>query len=218
MIMAVGFTLVTTMMPYYVKYELGMESQTSVIMVLMLVTLGAFLVPCAKVCDRIGKARTYALGLSIAASALLLAFFLPAGSSPLIYIISVSAGLGFSAQWVCPHSMMPDVIEYDELLTGERREGIFYGVWSMSGKISGAFATALSGWVLDLCGYAENQPQNTATLMGIRVLFALLTAAFLLMELSRSEPRIPPPLRWGMNRRSFRPHNKTYFAGSIYYR
>ena len=181
MIMAVGFTLVTTMMPYYLKYQLNMEAQTSIIMVLMLVTLGVCLVPCAKICDRIGKAKTYALGISIAAAALIVAFFLPAGQSPLIYGIAVVAGLGFSAQWVCPHAMMPDVIEYDEMLTGERREGIFYGVWSMSGKISGAFATALSGWVLEWCGYAENAAQTPATLMGIRVLFALLTALFLLI-------------------------------------
>jgi len=180
MTMAIGFTLVTTMMPYFIKYQLGMEAQQGLVMVIMLVTLGLTLIPCAKVCDRIGKAKTYALGITIAAGAMIIAFFLPAGQSPLIYVIAVLSGIGFSAQWVCPHSMMPDVIEYDELLTGERREGIFFGVWSMSGKISGSLATALCGWVLEWCGYRENAVQTAAALLGIRTLFALLTAVMLL--------------------------------------
>lgn len=174
MIMSVGFTLVTTMMPYFVKYQLVMESQTSLIMIIMLLTLGLCLVPCSKACDRIGKAKTYALGMGIASTALLVAFFLPQRQTLFIYAIAVLAGLGFSAQWICPHAMIPDVIEYDELLTGERREGIFYGVWSLSGKISGAFAMALSGWVLEWCGYVENVEQTQTALAGIRVLFALL--------------------------------------------
>ena len=78
--------------------------------------LAIFLVPCGLLSNKIGKAKTYAVGLAIASVALIIGFFLPNGPGITIYILAAIVGLGFSAQWVCPHSMMPDVIEYDEEL------------------------------------------------------------------------------------------------------
>ncbi len=179
--MSVGFTLVTTMLAYFIKYQVTMEAQSAVIMLLMLGTLAIFLVPCKKVADRIGKAKTYALGITIACLALITAFFLPHGTSTVIFGIAVVAGLGFSSQWVCPHSMMPDVIEYDQLLTGERREGVYYGVWNMVGKATGAFGSAVCGWGLKIFGYVEGTEQTATSLFGIRLMFAVLPAVLLLV-------------------------------------
>ncbi|MFA5006304.1 MAG: glycoside-pentoside-hexuronide (GPH):cation symporter [Candidatus Izemoplasmatales bacterium] len=180
-IMSVAFMLVTTMMAYYIKYQIAMESSTSLIMLLMLGTLALCLVPCKMVADRIGKAKTYALGIGIASVALLIAFFLPPVASMIIYAIAVVAGLGFSAQWVCPHSMMPDVIEYDELMTGERREGVYYGVWGMVGKITGALGAAICGWGLKIFGYVDNVAQTETSLLGIRLMFSVMPAILLLV-------------------------------------
>lgn len=179
MIMSTAFTLVTTMLPYYLIYQLDMASMQSIVMVLMLGTLALFLIPCAKVASRLGKAKTYALGLAIACTALVASFFLPYGQGQAIYIIAFVAGAGFSSQWVCPHSMMPDVIEYDELATGERREGIYYGMNGMAGKITGALGSAICGWGLKLSGYAEGAKQTAGALFGIRTMFALLPALLL---------------------------------------
>jgi GPH family glycoside/pentoside/hexuronide:cation symporter len=181
MIMSVAFTVVTTMLPYYVIYQVQMEPMESIIMMLMLVTLVIFLTPCKVVADKIGKSKTYALGLVIACAALILAFFLPHRSTMLIYFVAVVAGLGFSSQWVCPHSMMPDVIEYDELATGERREGVFYGIWAMTGKVTSALGIAMCGWGLKWSGYVQNADQTTKSLFGIRLLFAIVPAVLLLI-------------------------------------
>lgn len=179
-IMSTAFTLVTTMLPYFLIYQLDMGSTQTLVMLLMLGTLAICLVPCSKVSGKIGKAKTYALGIGIACAALIVAFFLPAGAAA-IYAVAAVAGLGFSSQWVCPHSMIPDCIEYDELATGERREGIYYGMNAMAGKVTGALGSAICGWGLSLTGYVENAAQTATALMGIRVMFALLPAALLLI-------------------------------------
>jgi len=181
MFMSTAFTLVTTMLPYYLVYQMDMGATQSIVMLLMLGTLAIFLVPCSKVSSRLGKAKTYALGLVIACSALIVAFFLPGTARTLMFAVAVVAGIGFSSQWVCPHSMMPDVIEYDELLTGERREGIYYGMNGMVGKITGSLGSAICGWGLKLTGYVENAVQTPQALMGIRVMFALMPAVLLLI-------------------------------------
>lgn len=180
-IMSTAFTLVTTMLPYYLIYQMDMGATQSLVMLLMLVTLAVCLVPCSKVSGHIGKAKTYALGIGIACVALIVAFFLPTGAGIPMYLVAAVAGLGFSSQWVCPHSMIPDVIEYDELATGERREGIYYGMNSMSGKVTGALGSAICGWGLKICGYVENAAQTSQALFGIRIMFALLPAVLLLV-------------------------------------
>ena len=181
MIMSTAFTVVTAMLPYFVIYQINMESQMSLIMMLMLVTLAVFLVPCQKVVNKIGKNKAYALGLVIACAGLLSSFFLPNSTTPLIYAIAFVAGLGFSSQWVCPHSMLPDVVEYDELSTCERREGIFYGMWGMTGKVTGALGVAICGWGLKLFGYVEGVQQTATSLLGIRLMFSVLPAVLLLI-------------------------------------
>jgi GPH family glycoside/pentoside/hexuronide:cation symporter len=185
-IMSISFTMVTTMLNYYIAHQVHMEESGLLVMLAMMGTLAVFLVPCGILSGKIGKANTYALGLSIASAALIGVFLLPKGPTPLVFILAAIAGLGFSAQWVCPHSMIPDVIEYDELMTGERREGVYYGVHATSGKITGALASAACGWGLELGGYIDNLEQASAgqpdgAVLAIRIMFALVPAVFLLI-------------------------------------
>jgi len=179
-IMSVAFTLVTTILPYFIIYPMGMEDSLSLIMILLLGTLGLFLVPCKAVADRIGKGKTYALGIGIASVALLAASFLPASVATAVYAVAIIAGIGFSSQWICPHSMLPDVVEYDELLSGQRREGLHYGMWGMVCKVTSALAMAISGWGLELFGYVEDADvQSGPAMLGIRILFSALPVLLL---------------------------------------
>ena len=181
MIMSTAFTMVTTMMPYYMIYQLRMADAQTLIMVLMMGTLALCLVPCSMVSGKIGKAKTYALGITIASLGLVVAFFLTGQGNTIFYLAAI-VGLGFSSQWVCPHSMMPDVIEQDELVTGERREGIYFGMNATAGKITSALGSAICGWGLKLGGYVEGGAEQAASaLTAIRGMFALIPALLLLV-------------------------------------
>jgi GPH family glycoside/pentoside/hexuronide:cation symporter len=160
-----------------------MEDQVPFVLLAMLATIGVFLIPAKLVTDRINKGPTYALGLFIASLAVMSGFLLPEGSTPLIYAVAVVAGIGFSTQWVCPWSMLPDVVEYDEKMTGERREGIYYGLWAFLTKFTGALGVAVSGWALDLFGYEPNVAQTAHALFGIRLFFAIVPAVVILVSL-----------------------------------
>jgi GPH family glycoside/pentoside/hexuronide:cation symporter len=97
--------------------------------------------------------------------------------------VAVVAGIGFSAQWVFPWSMLPDVIEYDEKMTGERREGIYYGLWAFLSKFTGALGIAVCGWALSLYGYVPNVEQTVEALFGIRLFFAVVPAVVIIISL-----------------------------------
>ncbi len=178
-----SFTILTALVPYFIQYQLNMPDQVSFVLLAMLVSIGIFLIPAKLVSDRINKGPAYALGLFIASLAVMTSFFLPRGETPLIYVVAAVAGMGFSAQWVFPWSMLPDVIEYDEKMTGERREGIYYGLWAFLSKFTGALGIAVSGWALGLFGYIPNMEQTSRALFGIRLFFAIVPAIVLLISL-----------------------------------
>ena len=123
-----GFALVKTLLAYYLTYQLGMKDQVPVVMFLLLAFVALFLFPWKMVSDRWNKGPAYALGLAIGGLAVAATFILPHQPTAWVYVIAVVAGIGFSANWVFPWAMVPDVVEYDRLKTDEYRDGIYYGV------------------------------------------------------------------------------------------
>ena len=183
LVAAIAFALTQTLMAYYLTYQLRMEGQVPLVMGLLLVTVAIFLFPWKWLAGRWNKGPAYALGLAIAGVAVAATFFLPAHPTPLIYLIAFVAGIGFSAQWVFPWAMVPDVVECDRLETGEHRGGMYYGVWGFTSKLTGALGVALTGWVLQLSGYVPNVEQAAQALLGIRLFFGPVPLAILLLAL-----------------------------------
>ena len=60
----------------------------------------------------------------------------------------VLAGIFASAYWVLPPSMVADITDTDELSTGLRREGIYYGIMNFGEKIAAGGALFLAGLLL----------------------------------------------------------------------
>ncbi len=71
--------------------------------------------------------------------------------------------------------MIPDVIELDELQTGQRREGIFYGFMVLLQKFGLAFGLFLVGNALQVYGFkssvagSELPTQPDSALLAIRI-------------------------------------------------
>jgi Na+/melibiose symporter-like transporter len=178
-----SFTMLTALVPYFIQYQLNMQDQIPYVLLVMYLAIGIFLIPAKLVSDKINKGPAYALGLFIASSALVASFFLPHEATSLIYVVAVIVVIGLSANWVFAWSMLPDVIEYDEKMTGERREGIYYGLWAFLSKFTGALGIAVCGWALALYGYVPNVEQTEHTLFGIRFFFAIVPAVVLIIGL-----------------------------------
>jgi GPH family glycoside/pentoside/hexuronide:cation symporter len=178
-----AFALVKTLLAYFLTYQLGMEDQVPLVMFLLLVFVGLSLFPWKMLSDRWNKGPAYALGLGIGGLAVAATFLLPHGPTPWVYVIAVVAGIGFSANWVFPWAMVPDVVDCDRLETCEHRGGMYYGVWGLALKFSEALGIAASGWVLQLSGYVPNVAQSAQTLLGIRLFFGPVPALFFAVAL-----------------------------------
>jgi GPH family glycoside/pentoside/hexuronide:cation symporter len=130
----------------------------------------------------------YYIGAAVFVVVLLALFFVPRGGATLLFVLAVIAGVGVSVCYLIPWSMLPDVIELDELETGQRREGIFYGFFVFLQKLGLSLGLFISGQVLDLAGYLPAQPggpvpvQPDSVLIALRFLVGPAGAAIMLLS------------------------------------
>jgi GPH family glycoside/pentoside/hexuronide:cation symporter len=82
----------------------------------------------------------------------------------LALLLGALAGIGLSSAYVLPDSIFADVIEWDELRTRRRQEGVYYGARAFIRKLTGAltifFALQLLGWA----GY-QTPPDGATSFM-----------------------------------------------------
>jgi GPH family glycoside/pentoside/hexuronide:cation symporter len=78
--------------------------------------------------------------------------------------------------------MLPDTIEYDEMQSGLRREGIFSGMWSAGQKIAYSVGPPIVGFALALSGFVAGGVQPETVNTGVRVVFCLFPAAMVLLS------------------------------------
>ncbi len=171
--------MVSALFIYYVTYWMKMESQLEYL--LAAVQLAAFIcIPIiVRLAGKMGKTRAYIFGMAWLTAVMLSLAFLPSSAGRIIYLIATLAGLGIAAAHVIPWSIIPDVVDDDELRTGHRREGTFYGYMVFLQKAGTAVVLALIPWILSLTGYVANQPQNTATTTAIRAMMGFLPTILL---------------------------------------
>jgi GPH family glycoside/pentoside/hexuronide:cation symporter len=133
-----------------------------------------FLFVWSAVSQRIGKKVVYIIGMLFWIGVQSVLFFIQPDQVLLALLLGVLAGVGVATAYLIPWSMMPDVIEYDEMRTGQRREGIFYGFMVFLQKVGLGLGLYLVGVALEWQGFIEQpQPgdvQPESALTAIRVL------------------------------------------------
>ena len=99
------------------------------------------------------KREAYILGMIFWVTVQFMVFTIRPGDTVYLLIIAALAGIGVSAAYVLPDSIFPDVIEWDELRTRRRQEGIYYGIRSLIRKSTGALVIFLTLQLLGWSGY-----------------------------------------------------------------
>ena len=98
-------------------------------------------------------------------------------------VLIVISGLGFGATQALPSSMQADVIDYEELRSGVRREGEIIGLWSVARKLAAALGVGLALPVLGFVGYVPNVQQSPEVVLTLKALYALVPAVLTIVGL-----------------------------------
>ena len=172
-ISAIGSNLPATLILFYVEYVLQ-SSRADLFLILYLVTGVAFLPAWIALARRIGKKNAWLLAMIVNTGVFLGVFFLGPGDEVIYGLLVVGSGLGFGASLALPSAIQADVIDYDELLTGRRREGRYIGLWSIAKKMAAAVGVGLGLTVLGSVGYRPGIEQPAEVVLALRVLYALV--------------------------------------------
>lgn len=124
----------------------------------------------------VGKKRLWGLSLW-ATSGIFIGFYFSLEAPVLIWILAFLLGLVSGVGSVVYPSIQADVIDYDEYLTGERKEGVYLAALNLVRKSAGSVTAFVTGIVLQLVGFEPNVEQSELTKEALRALFALLPAA-----------------------------------------
>ena len=111
---------------------------------------------------RQNKIRAYIAGMAAWIVVELLIFTIQPGETTYMLTLAAFAGIGVSAAYILPDSILPDVIEWDELRTGRRQEGIYYGIRTLIRKLTGALVIFVTLQILGWSGY-QAPPENVTT-------------------------------------------------------
>jgi glycoside/pentoside/hexuronide:cation symporter, GPH family len=119
---------------------------------------------------RIGKRRAFFIAIGVSIIGYSMRFFFYSPTTPhLILLATPFIAFGLGGLFTLMGSMMADVCDFDELETGERREGMFGSIFWWVVKLGMALALGLSGFLLNLTGFdvalEGNQSANTLFLM-----------------------------------------------------
>lgn len=166
----------------YVRVDHGIDNLIlAVVLGLALLTMPLVV----KMMRRFGKRRTYMGSMSFMAVVMLIISQVPPGGQNWVLLAAVFAGLGFGAANAVPWAIVADVVEEDELKTGKRREGIYFGYLVFFRKLASAFAIFIVGQVLSLSGFISGTTgsvyieQPESALLALRFFVGIVPAVML---------------------------------------
>jgi Na+/melibiose symporter-like transporter len=125
------------------------------------------------------KGQMLAAGTLVATVALIGMLFVPQIGPWWAYVTLYLAGAGLGGRAVIAMAIMPDIIDDDEVRTHTRKDGAYFGMYSLLRKLSRALAMGLAGLGLGLFGYAgDSIHQSPEALRGILIMFCIVPIAF----------------------------------------
>ncbi len=122
---------------------------------------------------RFGKKHLWMFSMILTAFSFGGMFFLEEGSIGLITTLAFTAGLAAGCGGTVSPSVQTDVIDYDEYMTGERKEGAYFSAWNFVFKLSFGVTLFFTGFVLQFSGYVPNAEQTETVKTAILALYAL---------------------------------------------
>lgn len=142
--------------------------------VLMLVVVAPLSVPISR---RFGKKEASTVGALLAGTVFLLLFFLKV-KNVAVYIVLANIGmLGLGLFNTVIWANITDVIDDQEVKTGQREDGTVYAVYSFARKLGQALAGGAGGWALSIIGYDQlAKVQTEAVINGLYTTSTLIPA------------------------------------------
>jgi len=171
-----GMASIMTLTPYLVAYVFPLEALLVAVMMTWALPQVVFTPFWMWLARRVGKQRAWTAALLLSTGPFIGFYFL-AEAGITFWILTFLCGFLAGCGSVVQPAIQADVVDYDELTTGDRKEGAYLAVWNLVRKCSASLCALITGLVLQYAGFEPNQIQSDDTIGAIRAIFGLLPAA-----------------------------------------
>ena len=177
----VSFALTSTLVIYVCTYILN-DANIASVFILFFMLPSLLLVPIwMPLARKFGKKNLYTFSMLLSGTAFGSLFFADYNNLAHLYIAGIMAGTANGCNNVIGPSIFSDIIDYDELQTGDRKEGAYFAVWSLVWKSSTAIVLFILGMVLSFVGFEPNVPQTDLVIDTMKFMFTLLPCMFYIL-------------------------------------
>lgn len=167
---SVGNSIGTKTMVYYVSYNASAPGSVSLVLTLGLLAAGLAVPFWTFMFSFIKKRTVWLLGTGgFFINSLILYLLSPTDVSTLIGFRLVD-GICLSAVIVAFWAMTPDTVEYGEWKSGDRDEGVLFGINEFALKAATGIGVGVLGFALGAIGYSAQGEQTQTALEGIKAL------------------------------------------------
>ena len=194
----VGSSAIAALTLYVTQYVVGAPSWSAIIILAYMIPSSTSVPLWLPLSKRFGKIRVWIVGMllyGVAFGGMFALPFIADDTLRLAWIIAMAAfaGLANGCGGTIAPSVQGDVIDYDEQLTGERKEGAYFAAWNFVQKAALGVMLLLTGFVLEFSGFVPNVEQSMSvkismvTLYGLFPLVCYLIGAYMFTKFSLDE-------------------------------
>ncbi len=123
---------------------------------------------------RTAKHTAWIISLIITAAAFILVPIVPHIGIWFFGLISIFTGSGLGADFTIPPAIQADVVDVDELESGERRAGFFFAASTMAQKAGNALAAGIALPLLQLAGFSVHHDNGPFALSVLLLFYCIM--------------------------------------------
>ncbi len=174
----VGSSAIAALTLYVTHYVVGAPTWAPLIIFMYMLPSSASVPMWVPLSRRFGKIKVWMGGMiltGVSFGAMFLLPFFDDVNTRLAWIMiwAFFAGLANGCGGTMGPSVQGDVIDYDEHLTGERKEGAYFAAWNFVQKGALGLMLLMTGFVLEFSGFVPNAEQTMTVKMAMVTLYGM---------------------------------------------
>ena len=182
-------SIIAAVLVYFANYYLSVPDQANYFVLVAQGSAIIFIPVTVWISKVLDKRKAFIIGTAAWILVMLGIFSIGPQQVGFAYLLAGLSGFGIATAYVVPWAMIPDVVEYDQIRSGQRREGSYYAFASFFQKLATGAALWAMGQALALTGYLTPETgglipvQPSAAVLAIRLFAGPVPVLLLLLAI-----------------------------------
>lgn len=163
-----GIGATSSMTIYLLKYVTKAADEVGIVFIAYTVPAILSIPLWVKLGQRYERHRLWLFAMGLSAIGYGSVIFQDEGRLWLMFASSLINGFAMGCGQTLGQAIKADVVDYDEYMTGERKEGAYFATWNFAGKLGTGLMIVVAGWTLEVSGFERNVEQTEVVKWTIR--------------------------------------------------